>query len=49
MKNSILPFILGMIFGLVFHNDIPIVKDINYQSIRDHLMGIAQEVQGSEE
>ena len=48
MKN-LLPFILGMFVGLVFQHDIPIIKDIDYQSIRNHLIGIVQSYQKQEE
>ena len=43
--KSIIPFALGMFIGLVFKHDIPIIKDIDYQSIRNHLIGIAQSYQ----
>ena len=49
MKNSIIPFILGMFVGLVFQHDIPIIKDIDYQSIRNHLIGIVQSYQKQEQ
>lgn len=42
----ILPFIFGMLFGLTFKNDIPIIRDINYTNIRYHVLGIFKSFQG---
>jgi hypothetical protein len=39
--KSIIPFILGMFFGIVFQHDIPIINNIDFQSIRaDIIEGI---------
>ena len=46
--KGILPFFFGMFVGLVFQHDIPIIKDIDYQSIRNHLIGIVQSYQKQE-
>ena len=35
MKH-LLTFILGMAFGILFQNDLPIVKDINHPKVRYH-------------
>ena len=40
MTNKILLFILGMFLGIVFQDDIPIIKEIDHKSIRSHLVGI---------
>ena len=48
MTNNILTFTLGMFLGIVFQHDIPIIKDIDYQSIRNHLIGIVQSYQKQE-
>ena len=40
MTNKILLFILGMLLGIVFQDDIPIIKEIDHKSIRSHLVGI---------
>ena len=48
MKN-LLPFILGIMFGIVFQHDIPIIKDIDDQGIRNHILAIFGSLQGGEE
>jgi len=48
MKSSIIPFILGMLFGIVFQHDIPIINSIDFQSIRMDIMGIFQSYQKQE-
>ncbi len=48
MKNSIIPFILGMFFGIVFQRDIPIINNIDFQSIRADIMGVFQSYQKQE-
>ena len=40
MTNKILLFTLGMFLGIVFQDDIPIIKEIDHKSIRSHLVGI---------
>ncbi len=49
MKNSILPFILGMFFGIAFQHDIPFINNIDFQSIRSDIMNIFQTYQKQEE
>ena len=46
MTNNILTFTLGMFLGIVFQHDIPIVKDIDHQNIRSHLVGIFSSLAG---
>tara|TARA_Y100000593_G_C4224134_1_gene293506 strand:+ start:201 stop:344 length:144 start_codon:yes stop_codon:yes gene_type:complete len=46
MKNNILTFTLGMLFGIVFQHDIPIIKDIEAQSMRNYIVGIVSSVKG---
>jgi len=48
MKSSILPFILGVFFGIVFQHDIPFINNINFQSIRTDIMGFFQSYQKQE-
>jgi len=48
MKN-IIPFILGMFFGIVFQHDIPIINNIDFQSIRADVMGFFQSYQKQEQ
>ncbi len=40
MTNHILTFTLGVLLGIVFQNDIPVIKDIDHKKIRTHLVGI---------
>jgi len=40
MTNYILTFISGVFLGVVFQNDIPIIKDIDHNKIRTHLVHI---------
>jgi len=47
--KSIVPFILGMLFGIVFQHDIPIVNSIDFQSIRADIVSIFQSYQKPEE
>ncbi len=47
MKN-IIPFILGMLFGIVFQHDIPIINSIDFQSIRADIMGVFKSYQKQE-
>lgn len=47
MKNTI-PFILGMIFGIIFQHDIPIINSIDFQSIRADILGVFQSYQKQE-
>ncbi len=46
--KSIIPFILGMLFGIVFQHDIPIINSIDFQSIRSDIMGVFQSYQKQE-
>ena len=48
MKN-IIPFILGMFFGIVFQHDIPIINSIDFQGIRADIMGVFKSYQKQEE
>ena len=48
MKNNILPFILGMLCGIVFQHDIPIINSIDFQSIRADIMSVFQSYQKQE-
>lgn len=43
--RSTAPFILGMFFGIVFQHDIPIIKNIDFQSIRSDIIGAFQSYQ----
>jgi len=47
--KSIIPFILGMFFGIAFQHDIPIINNIDFQSIRADIMNIFQSYQKQEE
>ncbi|MHA2401935.1 MAG: hypothetical protein ACXADH_03005 [Candidatus Kariarchaeaceae archaeon] len=47
--NNLLPFILGIVFGIVFQHDIPIIKNIDDQGIRNHILAIFGSLQGGEE
>ena len=47
MKNTI-PFILGMVFGIIFQHDIPIINSIDFQSIRTDIMGVFKSYQKQE-
>ena len=46
--KSIIPFILGMFFGIVFQHDIPIINSIDFQSIRADIMSVFQSYQKQE-
>jgi hypothetical protein len=48
MKSSILPFVLGMFFGIVFQHDIPIINSIDFQSIRADITGFLKSYQKQE-
>ena len=41
MRDSIIPFILGMLVGITFQHDIPFIKNIDFRSIRSHIMSVA--------
>ena len=47
--KSIIPFILGMFFGIVFQQDIPIINTIDFQGIRTDIMKVFQSYQKQEE
>ncbi len=47
MKNIIL-FVSGMLFGIVFQHDIPIINSIDFQSIRADIMSVFQSYQKQE-
>ena len=49
MKYSIIPFILGMFFGIVFQHDIPIINSIDFQSIRADIVSVFQSYQKQEQ
>ncbi len=48
MKNIVL-FVLGMLFGIVFQQDIPIINTIDFQGIRTDIMKAFQSYQKQEE
>jgi len=47
--KSIIPFILGMFFGIVFQHDIPIINNIDFQSIRTDIVEGIKSYQKPEE
>lgn len=47
--KSIIPFILGMFFGIAFQHDIPIINNIDFQSIRADIAGFFQSYQKQEQ
>ena len=49
MKNTIITFILGMLFGIAFQHDIPIINNIDFQSIRADIIGAFQSYQNQEQ
>jgi hypothetical protein len=46
--KSIIPFILGMFFGIVFQHDIPIINNIDFQSIRADILSVFKSYQKEE-
>ena len=46
MTNHIFTFTLGMLLGIVFQNDIPLIKDIDHRGVRSHLVGILNSLTG---
>jgi len=46
--KSIIPFIFGMFFGIVFQHDMPIISNIDFQSIRTDIMSVFQSYQKQE-
>jgi hypothetical protein len=49
MKSSIIPFIFGMFFGIVFQHDMPIINNIDFQSIRADILSTIQSYQKQEQ
>ena len=49
MKDSIIPFILGILIGITFQRDIPFIKNIDFETIRGHIMSIATSAKGEEQ
>ena len=41
MKNSITPFILGILIGITFQRDIPFIKNIDFEAIRGYIVDTA--------
>ncbi len=46
--KSIIPFVLGMFFGIVFQHDIPIINSIDFQGIRADIVSVIQSYQKQE-